>query len=126
VRVRTIAQRQSDDLVELAVLNERLAGDISPWEARTRLELLRKKRKNWEHIVSYVTRTDAALTLQLIEEANERVRVCGCAWEGARPRVGACVCGARACSMCVLEWWQCTCVGDAAGAGSARACTPTP
>lgn len=73
VRVRTIAQRQKDDLVELAVLNERLHGEINPWEARSRLELLRKKRKNWEHIYNYVTKADAAATLALIEEANEQV-----------------------------------------------------
>jgi chlorophyllide a oxygenase len=73
VRVRTISQRAKDDLVELAVLNERLSGDVSPWEARSRLELLRKKRKNWEHIVNYVTKADAAATLALIEEANEQV-----------------------------------------------------
>lgn len=73
MRVRTISQRAKDDLVELAVLNERLSGDVSPWEARSRLELLRKKRKNWEHIVNYVTKADAAATLALIEEANEQV-----------------------------------------------------
>jgi hypothetical protein len=76
VRVRTIAQRARNDLVELAVLNERLHGEINPWEARNRLELLRKKRKNWEHIYNYVTKADAAATLALIEEANEQVCVC--------------------------------------------------
>lgn len=74
VRVRTISQRAQDDLVDLVVLNERLSGEINPWEARTRLELLRKKRKNWEHIYNYVTKADAAATLALIEEANEQVR----------------------------------------------------
>ncbi len=73
VRVRTISQRAKDDLVELAVLNARLNGEVSPWEARSKLELLRKKRKNWEHIVNYVTKADAAATLALIEEANEQV-----------------------------------------------------
>jgi chlorophyllide a oxygenase len=83
VRVRTIAQRQVNDLVELAVLNERLSGETEPWEARNRLELLRKKRRNWEHIYNYVTKADAALTLELIEEANQQVSVL------ARSSVGA-------------------------------------
>lgn len=78
VRVRTISQRAQDDLVDLVVLNERLSGEINPWEARTRLELLRKKRKNWEHIYNYVTKADAAATLALIEEANEQVRESVC------------------------------------------------
>jgi hypothetical protein len=73
VRVRTISQRAQNDLVDLVVLNERLHGEINPWEARSRLELLRKKRKNWEHIYNYVTKADAAATLALIEEANEQV-----------------------------------------------------
>eukprot|EP00879_Flechtneria_rotunda_P025738 GHRR01027377.1.p1 GENE.GHRR01027377.1~~GHRR01027377.1.p1 ORF type:complete len:158 (+),score=23.48 GHRR01027377.1:233-706(+) len=78
VRVRTIARRQMDDLVELAVLNERLSGNSEPWEARSRLELIRARRKNWEHIYNYVTKQDAAATLELIEEANEQVRHCCC------------------------------------------------
>jgi chlorophyllide a oxygenase len=88
VRVRTISQRAKDDLVELAVLNERLHGDVSPWEARSRLELLRKKRKNWEHIYNYVTKADAAATLALIEEANEQV--CTAAQPGCPPDSRCC------------------------------------
>ncbi|KAF8065639.1 hypothetical protein HT031_003240 [Scenedesmus sp. PABB004] len=72
VRVRTIARRQMDDLVELAVLNERLSGVHEPWDARNRLELLRTRRKNWEHIYDYVTRQDAAATLELIETAAQQ------------------------------------------------------
>ena len=37
VRVRTSTQRQHDELLELAVLNERLAGNVEPWQARQRL-----------------------------------------------------------------------------------------
>lgn len=73
VRVRTIARRQMDDLVELAVLNERLSGAHDPWEARNRLEMIRTRRKNWEHIYHYITKQEAAATLDMIEEANEQV-----------------------------------------------------
>jgi chlorophyllide a oxygenase len=72
--VRTIAKRQMDDLVELAVLNERLSGEHEPWEARNRLEMIRTRRKNWEHIFNYVTKQEAAATLEIIEAANEQVR----------------------------------------------------
>lgn len=87
MRVRTISQRAQNDLVDLVVLNERLHGEINPWEARSRLELLRKKRKNWEHIYNYVTKADAAATLALIEEANEQVCAVAerCLWLGQDP-----------------------------------------
>lgn len=75
VRVRTIAKRQMDDLVELAVLNERLSGVHEPWEARNRLEMLRTRRKNWEHIFNYVTKQEAAATLELIEAANDQAEL---------------------------------------------------
>lgn len=74
VRVRTKDSRQLDDMLELAVLNERLAGRLEPWQARQKLEYLRKRRKNWERIFEYVTRQDAAATLAMIEEANRKVR----------------------------------------------------
>jgi chlorophyllide a oxygenase len=101
VRVRTISQRAQDDLVDLVVLNERLSGETNPWEARTRLELLRKKRKNWEHIYNYVTKADAAATLALIEEANEQVTrlltcLCSCS-----NRSSPCVASTRIkCTVC--------------------------
>ena len=66
-------QRQMDDLVELACVNERLAGRLAPWEARARLEVIKARRRNWEAIVDYVTRQDVEVTLELIEEANARV-----------------------------------------------------
>jgi hypothetical protein len=81
VRVRRTEERAKDELLELAVLNERLAGNKQPWEARQRLEYIKMRRKNWEHVYDYVTKTDAAATLALIEEANEKV--------GARGRRGA-------------------------------------
>jgi chlorophyllide a oxygenase len=74
VRVRTKDSRQLDELLELAVLNERLAGRLEPWQARQKLEYLRKRRKNWERIFEYVTKQDAAATLAMIEEANRKVR----------------------------------------------------
>ncbi|WIA31318.1 hypothetical protein OEZ86_002220 [Tetradesmus obliquus] len=64
-----------DDLVELAVLNERLSGVHEPWEARNRLEMLRTRRKNWEHIFNYVTKQEAAATLELIEAANDQAEL---------------------------------------------------
>ncbi|GFR39736.1 hypothetical protein Agub_g218 [Astrephomene gubernaculifera] len=73
VRVRTKDSRQLDELLELAVLNERLAGRLEPWQARQKLEYLRKRRKNWERIFEYVTKQDAAATLAMIEEANRQV-----------------------------------------------------
>jgi hypothetical protein len=73
--VRTTMQRQMHDLVELAVVNERLAGRLAPWEARARLEVIKARRRNWEAIVDYVTRQDVEVTLELIEEANARVSV---------------------------------------------------
>ncbi|KXZ55126.1 hypothetical protein GPECTOR_3g278 [Gonium pectorale] len=73
VRVRTKDSRQLDELLELAVLNERLAGRLEPWQARQKLEYLRKRRKNWERIFDYVTKQDAAATLAMIEEANRKV-----------------------------------------------------
>ncbi|KAG2493055.1 hypothetical protein HYH03_008718 [Edaphochlamys debaryana] len=73
VRVRTNDSRQLDELLELAVLNERLSGRLQPWQARQKLDYLRKRRKNWERIFEYVTKTDASATLAMIEEANRMV-----------------------------------------------------
>lgn len=82
VRVRTTAQRQVEDLLELAVVNERLAGRLEPWEARARLEYIKRRRRNWEAIYDYVTARDVEVTLDLIEEANIQVRSLCCekAW----------------------------------------------
>lgn len=74
VRFRDSRQRQRDELLELAVLNERLAG-AQPWEARRKLEYIKMRRKNWEHIYDYVTKTEAAATLALIEEANREAEL---------------------------------------------------
>ena len=61
-----------EELVELAVLNERLAGELQPWEARNRLEYLRLYRKNWEAIYDYITETEVTATLAVIEDANRK------------------------------------------------------
>lgn len=75
VRVRRTEDRQLDELLELAVLNERLSGNMPAWEARRRLEYLRLRRKNWERIYEYITKTDAVATLAAIEEASRKVHL---------------------------------------------------
>jgi chlorophyllide a oxygenase len=75
VRVRTSADRARDQLADLAVLNERLAGK-DPREAaqvRKRLEYLKRRRRSWELVYQHVTRADALCTLAAIEEAAARV-----------------------------------------------------
>jgi len=69
----TLESRKHDELLELVVLNERLAGRMPAWEARRRLEYLKKRRSNWEAIYNYITTSDAAATLELVEEANRKV-----------------------------------------------------
>ena len=75
VRVRTSASRARAELLELAVLNERLAGTTEPWEARARLEVLRNRRRAWDAVYDLVNASDAAATLEVIEEAAQLVRV---------------------------------------------------
>lgn len=74
VRVRTSASRQRSELLELAVLNERLAGEVEPWEARARLEVLRNRRHAWNAVYELINGADAAATLEMIEAAAEQVR----------------------------------------------------
>ncbi len=64
-----------EELLELAVLNERLAGKTPSWEARKQLEFLKIRRRNWQAIHSYVTQQDAAATLDLIAEASRKVQL---------------------------------------------------
>ncbi len=73
MRVRSAEDRKLEELLELVVLNERLHGSRPAWEVRNRLEYLKLRRRNWEAIYHYITETDAAATLQLIEEANLKV-----------------------------------------------------
>ena len=72
MRVRKPHDRQREQLAELAVLNERLAGNQS-LAARRRIEWLKIRRKEWEQIYNYVTKHDAAVSLAIIEEANRKV-----------------------------------------------------
>ena len=74
VRRRQSTDRQKSLLADLALLNERLAGNES-WEIRQKLEHLKSKRKNWEFIYEYVTKLDATATLARIEEANIKVSI---------------------------------------------------
>lgn len=74
MRPQPPAERQKDQLADLAVLNERLSGRGKPWTARQRLEYLKKQREQWEAITEHVTRSDAAATVAIIEEAARRVR----------------------------------------------------
>lgn len=76
VRVRDADARQLEELVELAVLNERLSGRLEPWQARRKLEYLRTKRTNWARIFEYITSQDVEATLAAIEDANLRVGWC--------------------------------------------------
>lgn len=69
VRVRSADSRRREELLELAVLNERLAG-ANPVEVRKRLEHLRRKTRNWEFIYNYITKEEATATLAAIEAAN--------------------------------------------------------
>ncbi len=59
-------------MAELAIINERLAGNQS-LAARKRIEWLKVRRKEWEQIYNYITKQDAAVSLALIEEANRQV-----------------------------------------------------
>eukprot|EP00803_Ostreobium_quekettii_P003076 evm.model.scf_491EXC.1 EVM.evm.TU.scf_491EXC.1 scf_491EXC:6794-10890(-) len=73
IRVRSAEQRSQEQLADLAVLNERLAGRPDPTQARRKLEYLKMRRQNWEQIYNHITRQDAVATLRSIEEANLRV-----------------------------------------------------
>ncbi len=57
---------------ELATVNERLAGGDAV-TARKRIEYLRVRKQQWARIISAATQYDSAITLALIEQANQRV-----------------------------------------------------
>lgn len=80
IRVRRAADRARDQLADLAVLNTRLAsthhGGSSDAEAaavRQRVDYLRRRRRSWELVTSYVEQHDALCTLAAIEEASRKV-----------------------------------------------------
>jgi nitrite reductase/ring-hydroxylating ferredoxin subunit len=62
-----------EQLADLAVVNERLAGGDAP-AARARVEFLRGRRSLWAAVYDTLTRADAAATLESIEDATARVR----------------------------------------------------
>lgn len=66
--------RGKDQIGELAVLNERLAGQES-WQIRKRVDYLKSKRQAWAGIVNSVVQEDVALTLSSIEQALLEVRL---------------------------------------------------
>lgn len=70
---RSKESRKHEELVELVVLNERLGGRVPAWEARQRLEYLRGFSSNWQAIYDLISSSDAAATLEQVEEANRRV-----------------------------------------------------
>ena len=72
IRVRNLSDRQMEQLGELVVANERLAGRPVP-KARQRVEFLKRRREVWEQIYNYVTKQDAAATLAALEEAHKQV-----------------------------------------------------
>ncbi len=74
MRVRNSESRKLESLLELAVLNERLSGNLSPWEVRRKLEHLKMRRKNWEMVYDLIAQQDVTATLSVIEEAYIKVR----------------------------------------------------
>jgi chlorophyllide a oxygenase len=62
-----------NEMLDLAVLNERLAGNLEPWEARAKLEYLKMRKQNWELAYEYITRAEVTATLAIIEEAFLKV-----------------------------------------------------
>ena len=62
-----------NEMLDLAVLNERLAGRLEPWEARSRLEYLKMRKKNWSLAYDYISKQEVTATLSVIEDAYRRV-----------------------------------------------------
>jgi hypothetical protein len=68
VRVRMPSDRGKEQLGELTVLNERLAGHQA-WQARKRVEYLKGKRKAWESVYEVACKHETAMTLNSLETA---------------------------------------------------------
>jgi hypothetical protein len=73
VRIRLAGDRAKDQIGELAVLNERLAGQKT-WEIRKRVEYLKRKRSAWEGVYNAACKHEIALTLSSLEQAMAEVR----------------------------------------------------
>ena len=65
--------KQLEQLADLAVVNERLAGGSGP-QARARVDFLRGRRRLWARVYDVVTRSDVGATLDAIERATGEVR----------------------------------------------------
>jgi len=72
IRVRNLSDRQMEQLGELVVANERLAGRPGP-KARQRVEFLKRRREVWEQIYYHLTKEEATATLLTLEEAHKQV-----------------------------------------------------
>lgn len=119
----SLPERRMRLMGDLAVLNSKLAGNAQPHLVRRKVEYLQRRRRNWELILEYVTRSDAAVTLKLIETANAKVRAEDSETQAgdisARPRtrgpaprrthaVSVCLHGAtRALTLGPRRWWTC-------------------
>ena len=66
-------QTQLEQLADLAVVNERLAGGSGP-QARARVDFLKGRRRLWARVYDVVTRSDVGATLDAIERATGEVR----------------------------------------------------
>lgn len=66
-----------DQLGELAVLNERLAGQQA-WQIRKRVEYMKKKRAAWEGVYESACKHDTATTLSSLEASLAEVRAAPC------------------------------------------------
>ena len=84
-----------NEMLDLAVLNERLAGRLEPWEARSRLEYLKMRKKYWSLAYDYISKQEVTATLSVIEDAYRRVS------EGIMGNATVSIPGMPACTCCV-------------------------
>ena len=85
VRYARPSRRELEQLAELVVMNERMAGRDAA-RARNRVNHLKSKKANWEAIFDTLVETDAVATLDAIESANRRVEFA--LSDGARETMG--------------------------------------
>jgi hypothetical protein len=67
-------EKQLAAFLELAVLNERLSGNISPWEARIKMDALKRQRSAWAFVYERVTASNKVASLAEIEAVFAEVR----------------------------------------------------
>jgi hypothetical protein len=73
LRVRQAGDRGKEQIGDLAVLNELLAGQQA-WQIRKKVEYLKKKRAAWEGVYKAACKHDTALTLASLEKSIAEVR----------------------------------------------------